>query len=51
MKKCPKKLQLSRETLITLEREEGLLAAGYDGRVVWQPRRPPTSDSVNVCCA
>jgi hypothetical protein len=51
MKKNRKKLQLSRETLTTLELEQSLLAAGYHGSIVWQPQLPATSDSVKICCA
>jgi hypothetical protein len=51
MRKATKKLQLSRETLTTLVLEQNMLAAGYDGRVLWQQKLPATSDSVKVCCA
>ena len=52
MKKSPRTLQLSRETLSTLTVEKdqivgGLLLAGNSR----QPQLPATSDSVRVCCA
>jgi hypothetical protein len=48
MKKTPKKLQLCRETLRLLSAEQTKLAMG--GISLTCPP-PPTSDSVQYCCA
>lgn len=52
MKKSPRKLQLSRETLTTLTLETNkLAAAGEDSSIIALPPLPPTSDTVRICCA
>jgi hypothetical protein len=50
-KKTQKKLTLSRETLQSLAAGQIKLAgAGYDSILICPPP-PPTSDSVQYCCA
>jgi len=52
MKKTPKKLLLSRETLRRLSIDQAKLAAGGATTTLFNcPPPPPTSDSVNICCA
>ena len=52
MKKTPKKLLLSRETLRHLSIDQAKLAVGGETTSLLNcPPPPPTSDSVNVCCA
>ena len=51
-KKTPKKLLLCRETLRQLSTEQSKWAVGGDGTTILNcPPPPPTSDSVNYCCA
>ena len=52
MKKTPKKLVLSRETLKLLSAEQIHLALGGDTTTLLNCPPPPfTTDSVRVCCA
>jgi hypothetical protein len=51
MKKTPKKLVLSRETLRLLNAEQIKWAVGDDGKVLNRPQLPATTDSVRYCCA
>jgi hypothetical protein len=49
MKKSPKKLALSRETLRKLTADQAKGALGGTNTPFCPP--PPTSDSVHACCA
>jgi hypothetical protein len=51
MKKTPKKLTLSRETLRHLHSEQSKDVLGGDTTLTTLKDPPPTSDSVRVCCA
>ena len=51
MKKTPKKLVLSRETLRDLTAEQAQGALGPVPHIGKEPNVPWTSDSAKVCCA